>query len=108
MTPFHSPSRANRGQLFLRFEGPATLLLQSRASRLSDVLTLRDVDEIADSPPGAVQDAVTRKIKEEIEEIATTGTTPPVASTPPPTVKDVTIKEAKTEVAKPATKEIIV
>jgi hypothetical protein len=76
---------------------------------------LRDVDEIADSPPGAVQDAVTRKIKEEIKEIATTGTTPPVASTPPPastpappTVKDVSTKEAKTEVAKPATKEIIV
>jgi hypothetical protein len=93
-----------------------TLLLQSRASRLSDVLTLRDVDEIADSPPGAVQDAVTRKIKEEIKEIGTTGTTPPIASTTPPpastpapsTAKDVTIKDGKTEIAKPATKEIIV
>jgi hypothetical protein len=45
------------------------MLLQSRASRVSDVLTLRDVDEIADSPPGAVQDAVTRKIKGEIKQI---------------------------------------
>jgi hypothetical protein len=96
-------------QLFLRFEGPATLLLQSRASRLSDVLTLRDVEEIADSPPGAVQDAVTRKIKEEIKEIATTGTTPPPAPTAAPsTVKPATITEAKTEVEKPAPREIIV
>jgi hypothetical protein len=46
------------------------MLIQSRASRISDVLTLKDVDEIASSPPGAVQDAVTRKIREEIREIS--------------------------------------
>ena len=46
------------------------MLLQSRASRISDALTLKDVDEIADSPPGAVQDAVMRKIREEINDIA--------------------------------------
>ncbi|KAF2008527.1 hypothetical protein BU24DRAFT_325299, partial [Aaosphaeria arxii CBS 175.79] len=57
-------------RLFLRFEGPTTMLLQSRASRISDVLTLRDVDEIAASPPGAVQDVVTRKIQQELKEIA--------------------------------------
>lgn len=57
-------------RLFLRFEGPTTMLLQSRASRISDVLTLRDVSEIAESPPGAVQDVVTNKIKQEIMEIA--------------------------------------
>ncbi|PSN64213.1 hypothetical protein BS50DRAFT_636419 [Corynespora cassiicola Philippines] len=56
-------------RLFLRFEGPTTMLLQSRASRISDVLSLKDVDEIADSPPGALQDAVSRKIREEIKEI---------------------------------------
>lgn len=33
--------------------------MSSRASRISDVLTSRDVNEIADSPPGAVQEAVT-------------------------------------------------
>jgi hypothetical protein len=53
------------------------MLIQSRASRISDVLTLKDVDEIAESPPGAVQDAVSRKIREELKEIASS---PPAAS----------------------------
>ncbi|KAI9707238.1 MAG: Altered inheritance of mitochondria protein 24, mitochondrial [Candelina mexicana] len=46
-------------RLFLQFHGPRTVLLQSRASRLSDVLTSRDVNEIADSPAGTVRNAVT-------------------------------------------------
>jgi hypothetical protein len=46
------------------------MLIQSRASRISDVLTSRDVDEIADSPPGAVQDVVSRKINDDIKQIA--------------------------------------
>ena len=46
-------------RLFLKFHGPTTILVSSRASRISDVLTARDVNEIADSPAGAVQDAVT-------------------------------------------------
>jgi hypothetical protein len=46
-------------RLFLQFHGPTTILLSSRASRISDVLTSRDVNEIADSVPGAVQSAVT-------------------------------------------------
>jgi hypothetical protein len=46
-------------RLFLKFQGPTTILMSSRASRISDVLTARDVNEIADSPAGAVQDAVT-------------------------------------------------
>ncbi|KAH8727797.1 mitochondrial biogenesis AIM24-domain-containing protein, partial [Phaeosphaeriaceae sp. PMI808] len=89
-------------RLFLCFEGPSTLLLQSRASRLSDVLTLRDVNEIAESPPGAVQDAVDRKIKEEIKDIAATGTTPPLASTDVSenTVRHPTIKDGKAEFEK--------
>jgi hypothetical protein len=45
--------------LFLKFYGPTTILMSSRASRISDVLTSRDVNEIADSPAGAVQSAVT-------------------------------------------------
>ncbi|ORY12588.1 mitochondrial biogenesis AIM24-domain-containing protein [Clohesyomyces aquaticus] len=70
-------------RLFLHFEGPTTMLLQSRGSRIGDVLTLRDVDEIADSPPGAVQDAVARKIREEIKEIKpSAATSSPVTSGP--------------------------
>ena len=42
-------------QLFLRFQGPTTILVQTRASRLSDVLTSQDVAEIADAPAGLVQ-----------------------------------------------------
>ncbi len=43
----------------MRFYGPSTILVQSRGSRLTDVLTSRDVNEIADTPAGAVQSAVT-------------------------------------------------
>ncbi|TVY35754.1 Altered inheritance of mitochondria protein, mitochondrial [Lachnellula subtilissima] len=46
-------------RLFLQFHGPSTILMSSRASRISDVLTARDVNEIADSPAGAAQSAVT-------------------------------------------------
>lgn len=55
------------------------MLLQSRASRISDVLTLKDTDEIASSTPGAVQDAVARKIREEIKEIQASHETIPKA-----------------------------
>ncbi|KAI9892634.1 MAG: Altered inheritance of mitochondria protein 24, mitochondrial [Vezdaea aestivalis] len=46
-------------RLFLQFRGPMTILLQSRASRVADSLTARDVNEIVDSEPGAVNTAVT-------------------------------------------------
>lgn len=46
-------------RLFLQFQGPTTILMSSRASRISDVLTKRDVDEIADTEAGVVQSAVT-------------------------------------------------
>ncbi|KAG9247462.1 mitochondrial biogenesis AIM24-domain-containing protein [Calycina marina] len=46
-------------RLFLKFHGPTSILLSSRASRISDVLTARDVNEIADSKPGTLQSAVT-------------------------------------------------
>ncbi|KAF2240689.1 hypothetical protein BU26DRAFT_535825 [Trematosphaeria pertusa] len=92
-------------RLFLRFEGPTTMLLQSRASRISDVLTLKDVNEIAESPPGAVQDAVTRKIKEEIKEIsAGTPTQTRLASQDADgtTVRYATIRHGKAEFEKPS------
>jgi hypothetical protein len=86
-------------QLFLSFQGPTTMLLQSRASRISDVLTLKDVDEIAESPPGAVQDVVTRKIKAEIKQIADSTSKTPLASagSDGTTVRYATIKEGKAE-----------
>nr|POE48032.1 altered inheritance of mitochondria protein 24, mitochondrial [Quercus suber] len=45
-------------RLFLHFRGPTQILLQSRSSRLTDALTTRDVNEIADSPAGAVPSAL--------------------------------------------------
>ena len=39
-------------QLFLQFHGPTTILLQTRASRIRDVLIYEDVNEIADAQPG--------------------------------------------------------
>ncbi|KAK4498128.1 hypothetical protein PRZ48_010784 [Zasmidium cellare] len=41
-------------RLFLHFHGPATILVQSRATSISEVLTNQDVNEVADSPAGAV------------------------------------------------------
>jgi len=45
-------------RLFLQFSGPSTILIQSRASRVSDVLTAGDVNEIADAPAGIAQRAI--------------------------------------------------
>ena len=44
--------------LFLRFEGPATIVVQSRAGRVRDVLTKAEVNEIADAPAGSVGETV--------------------------------------------------
>jgi hypothetical protein len=83
------------------------MLLQSRASRISDVLTLRDTDEIASSAPGAVQDAVARKIREEIKEIQTSheaAAKPPIASQEAgekSKVHYVTVRDGKAEFEKP-------
>lgn len=46
-------------RLFLQFHGPTTILLQTRASRISDILTSQDVNEIADAEPGVTQRVVT-------------------------------------------------
>ncbi|KAL1586020.1 hypothetical protein WHR41_04795 [Cladosporium halotolerans] len=45
-------------RLFLHFKGPANIIIQSRGGHLSDVLTTRDVNEIADSPAGSVTQAL--------------------------------------------------
>lgn len=36
----------------MQFDGPATILVQSRGPRLNDVLSGREVNEIADTPRG--------------------------------------------------------
>ena len=41
-------------RLFLRFEGPATILLQTRANRVKDIMTGEQINEVADAPAGAV------------------------------------------------------
>lgn len=41
-------------RLFLRFEGPTTVLLQSRANRVNEVLTSEQINEIADAPAGEI------------------------------------------------------
>jgi len=65
-------------RLFLQFQGPTTILLSSRASRISDVLTKRDVDEIADTEAGVVQSAVSLAStpKEDITEVKKTADVP--------------------------------
>ena len=42
-------------RLFLRFEGPANILVQSRGNNITESLTTRDINEIADAPAGAVR-----------------------------------------------------
>jgi hypothetical protein len=84
------------------------MLLQSRASRISDVLSLRDVEEIAESPPGAVQDAVDRRIKEEIKQIGV-GTKAPIPNTDASgTVRYATVKAGKAEFEKPVVEKVTV
>lgn len=48
----HVPT--NIHQFFLHFHGPVTILVSSRAAALSDVITSRDINEMADSPAGEV------------------------------------------------------
>ncbi|KAI1080358.1 mitochondrial biogenesis AIM24-domain-containing protein [Whalleya microplaca] len=62
-------------RLFLQFRGPMTVLMSSRGSRITDVLTNAEVNEIADAPAGVVPAAV---------ELATT----PKPDTAPPKTTD--------------------
>jgi hypothetical protein len=58
-------------RLFLQFHGPTTILMSSRSSRISDVLTSRDVNEIADTPAGAVRSAVSLASQPKDESVET-------------------------------------
>ena len=65
----------------MQFHGPTQILLQTRAARLRDVLTARDVNEIADTEPGALQAAVTLKDDEAVQRGSQESSRP----APPPT-----------------------
>lgn len=43
-------------QLFLQFDGPTTILVQSRGPRLNDIISEREVNELADTPRGITAD----------------------------------------------------
>jgi uncharacterized protein (AIM24 family) len=45
-------------RLFLRFQGPTTILVQSRAARVADVLSRDQVNEIADTDAGVVTQSI--------------------------------------------------
>ncbi|EED17646.1 mitochondrial protein Fmp26, putative [Talaromyces stipitatus ATCC 10500] len=47
-------------RLFLQFNGPATLLIQSRGARVRDIMSDKEVNEIADTPTGATLDAINK------------------------------------------------
>ncbi|KAI9818011.1 MAG: Altered inheritance of mitochondria protein 24, mitochondrial [Phylliscum demangeonii] len=71
-------------RLFLHFHGPATLLLQSRASHLRDVLSDRDVNETAQTEPGHAplpalllpSSSVRRSTKEKASDADASGSAP--------------------------------
>ncbi|KAH8668400.1 mitochondrial biogenesis AIM24-domain-containing protein [Xylariales sp. PMI_506] len=52
-------------RLFLQFRGPSTILMSSRAGRISDVLTKAEINEIADAPAGEIAAAVDLATKPE-------------------------------------------
>lgn len=56
-------------RLFLRFSGPATLLVSSRGLRVSEALTRGEVNEVADAPAGVAGEATGRALtREEVKE----------------------------------------
>ena len=82
-------------QLFLHFRGPGTILIQSRGGRLSDVLTTRDVNEIADSPAGAVPKALSTHHTQSAAE-AGTSVKPKGAEAALPTLNYATVSRSGT------------
>ncbi|KAI1505080.1 mitochondrial biogenesis AIM24-domain-containing protein [Biscogniauxia marginata] len=67
-------------RLFLQFRGPTTILMSSRGSRISDVLTNAQINEIADAPAGASAAAVELATKSKSSE--------PKSSEDPPKTHD--------------------
>jgi len=57
-------------RLFLTFKGPATILVQSRASSIVESLTTEDINDIADTPAGIVQSTISSNDKQAAKEAA--------------------------------------
>ncbi|OAL35803.1 hypothetical protein AYO20_04953 [Fonsecaea nubica] len=68
-------------RLFLQFSGPTTILIQSRAARVNDVLTTQEVNEIADTPAGAVEEAISN-VHSTDPELSKSGSAVPVFPAP--------------------------
>lgn len=83
-------------QLFLHFKGPANIIIQSRGGHLSDVLTTRDVNEIADSPAGSVTEALTSPAE------AGATTIKPAAKASPTTMSYASVNQGKVHFQKPS------
>lgn len=56
-------------RLFLQFRGPTTILMSSRGVRVTDVLSSEQVNEIADSPAGALPKALESTTGEKLAEV---------------------------------------
>lgn len=85
-------------RLFLRFQGPTTILLQSRAAPLSDSLTTRDINEVADSPAGVAQDAVAGDVKKVDARSGTQSLIAPPPAKNPTTLKYATVRSGKVDI----------
>ncbi|KAL4977447.1 altered inheritance of mitochondria protein 24, mitochondrial [Aspergillus desertorum] len=57
-------------RLFLQFDGPSTILLQSRGARISDVLSTQEVNEFASTPRGLTIFPTKPEEKEKVSEQA--------------------------------------
>ncbi|KAJ5217396.1 hypothetical protein N7468_010404 [Penicillium chermesinum] len=51
-------------RLFLQFDGPTTVLVQTRGPRLNDIVSEQQVNEIADAPRGITQSSSSGKTEE--------------------------------------------
>lgn len=90
-------------RLFLRFEGPTTMLLQSRGNRVTDILTREQVNEIADAPAGVVGQTIRNvRIEQEDPFFRRVATSAPASAVSPTQVQ--IQKEASNEGARLSTK----
>ncbi|EXL74381.1 altered inheritance-mitochondria protein 24, mitochondrial [Fusarium oxysporum f. sp. conglutinans race 2 54008] len=69
-------------RLFLQFHGPTKILMSSRGVRASDVLTNKQVNEIADAQPGVLAEALDLKKKPKLTDGAETKPAPVKAVEP--------------------------
>lgn len=87
-------------KLFLRFEGPTTILVQSRTARLAEVFRKDDFSELADTEPGALS-AFTEPAQDQKKKIVIGATderqTATTSSRNPKALKVAIVKDGKLE-----------